>query len=208
MLQKVFDRVRDNRLQDVLVDFECAAVEAFHLIDENIDMKGCFYHLFSNIWKKVQHFGLNKGNEDQEFALHTRMFCAVVFMPPDNVIAGFKELSDLITNTYQGEMDDLLGYFEETFVGRYCRNAERRPPLFALNLWNMFYRTFDKLPRTNNHVEGWHRRFKRIYRRGHPPPAQRRRYVDANERILATADDYQNRGNMEYLRAIAHNLGF
>ena len=208
MLQKVFDRVRDNRLQDVLVDFECAAVEAFHLIDENIDMKGCFYHLFSNIWKKVQHFGLNKGNEDQEFALHTRMFCAVVFMPPDNVIAGFKELSDLITNTYQGEMDDLLDYFEETFVGRYCRNAERRPPLLALNLWNMFYRTFDKLPRTNNHVEGWHRRFKRIYRRGHPPPAQRRRYVDANERILATADDFQNRGNMEYLRAIAHNLGF
>ena len=40
------------------------------------------------------------------------------------------------------------------------------------------------------------------------PPAQRRRYVDANEPVLATADDFQNRGDMEYLRAIAHNLGF
>ena len=43
---------------------------------------------------------------------------------------------------------------------------------------------------------------------GHPPPAQRTRYVDANQRILAIVDDFQNRGNMEYLPAIAHNLGF
>ena len=43
---------------------------------------------------------------------------------------------------------------------------------------------------------------------GHPPPARRRRYVDANQRILAIVDDFQNRDNMEYLRSIAHNLGF
>ena len=101
MLQQVFDRVGDNRLQDVLVHFERAAINAFHLIDENIDMKGCFYHLSSNIWKKVQYFALQQRyNEDQEFALHTRMLCAVAFMPPDNVITGFEEISDLIRDTY------------------------------------------------------------------------------------------------------------
>ena len=95
-------------------------------------MKGCFYHLSSNIWKKVQHFGLQQRcNEDQEFVLHTRMLCVVTFMPPDNVIAGFEELSNLIRDTYQGEMDDLLDYFEETYIGRYRRNAER-PPLCLL----------------------------------------------------------------------------
>ena len=45
------------------------------------------------------------------------------------------------------------------FLLKYRRNAERRRPLFALNLWNMFHRKFDELPTTNNHVEGWHRRF-------------------------------------------------
>ena len=169
MLQQVFDRVGDNRLQDVLADFERVAITAFHLIDIpfhlipfhfHTDMKRCFYHLSSNIWKNVQHFGLQQRyNEDQEFALHTRMLCAVAFMPLDNVIAGFEELSDLIRDTYQGEMDDLLDCFEEIYIGRYHRNAERRPPLFALNLWNMFHRTFDELPRTSNRVEGWHRRF-------------------------------------------------
>ena len=169
MLQQVFDRVGDNQLQDVLVDFEFAAINVFHLIDENVDVKGYFYHLSSNIWKKVQHFGLQQSyNEDQEFALRTRMLCAVAFVPPDNVIAGFEELSDLIRNTYQGEMDDLLDYFQENCIGQYRRNTERRRSLFALNLWNMFHRTFDDFPRTNNHVEGWHRRFQAQVSSCHP----------------------------------------
>ena len=41
-------------------------------------------------------------------ALYTRMLCVFAFMPPDNVIAGFEELSDLIRDTYHDEMDDLL----------------------------------------------------------------------------------------------------
>ena len=39
------------------------------------------------------------------------------------------------------------------------KNAQRRPLTFAVELWNMFHRTDDKLPRTNNSVEGWHRGF-------------------------------------------------
>ena len=100
----------------------------------------------------------------------------------------------------------------------------------------MFHRTFDQLARSNSHIEGWQWRFQaqvwschsvfwkfinllqteeNIIRveiiqnlAGHPPPAQRRRYVDANQRILAFVDDFHNRSNMKYLRAIAHNLRF
>ena len=39
------------------------------------------------------------------------------------------------------------------------RNAPRPPPPFALDLWNMFNRTDDEFPRTNNSVEVWHRSF-------------------------------------------------
>ena len=56
--------------------------------------------------------------------------------------------------------DDLLQYFEDTYIGRYRRNAPRHlPPLFAINLWNTFNRIDDELLRTNNSVEGWHRSF-------------------------------------------------
>ena len=43
---------------------------------------------------------------------------------------------------------------------------------------------------------------------GHPPPRQRRRYVDNNRRILNIVDDYPNREQLQYLRSIAHNINF
>ena len=86
------------------------------------------------------------------------------------------------------------------------------------------------MPRTNNHIEGWHRRFQGLCscyhpgfwkfveilkkenslnrveivqaEAGHPPLAQRRRYVNCNERILTIVDDYQSRDYLQYLRGI------
>ena len=49
-------------------------------------------------------------------------------------------------------------YFGDTYIGRYRRKTPpRRPPLFAINLWNLFNRTDDKLSRTTNRAVTWHR---------------------------------------------------
>lgn len=235
--EQIFNLLNHNNLQDILVDFERACINAVAQLDPNIDIKGCFYHLSSNVWKHIQQFGYQQRyNDDQEFALHTRMICAVAFLPPDDVVEGFEQLADLIRETYDNQMDDILEYFEDTYIGRYRRNAPRRPPMFSLNLWNMFHRTYNELPRTNNSVEGWHRRFQSqvsschpVFWKflqmlqneeslirvdiiqnlvGHPPAPQRRRYLDCNRRILAIVDDYANQNRMRYLRFIAHNLSF
>ena len=42
----------------------------------------------------------------------------------------------------------------------------------------------------------------------HQPPPQRRRYADNHERILRIVDDYANRGKINYLQSIAHNIDF
>ena len=52
--------------------------------------------------------------------------------------------------------------------GRFRRNALRQTPMFALELWNMFHRTFQDLPRTNNSLEGWHRSFQASASACHP----------------------------------------
>ena len=87
------------------------------------------------------------------------MLPALVFLPAGDVIEGFEELVDTVRILYNDVADELLQYFEDTCIGRYRRNAPRRSPLFAINLWNMFNRTDHELPRTNNSVEGYHRSF-------------------------------------------------
>ena len=140
------------------------------------------------------------------------------------------ELCRIIRNVYNEEVDELLEYFRNTYVGRYPQNARVRPPLFAINVWNMYHnRIDDELPRTNNSVEGWHRRFQghislchpdfwkfinvlkkeeglvrvSIFQHlgGHPPQPARRRYLDCNRRILRIVDDFPNRQRMNYLRS-------
>ena len=116
----------------------------------------CFFHLCSNIWKHVQNLGLaQRYNHEEDFALHLRMISALAFLPAEDAIDGFEEISDTIRELYD-TVDDLL---QDTYIGRFRRNAPRRPPLFPIDLWDMFHRADNELPRTNNSVEGWHRSF-------------------------------------------------
>ena len=147
----------------------------------------------------------------------------------------FEVLSDNIREHYGEECAKVLDYFEENYMGGFRRNAPRRVPLFSIDLWNMFHRCFDELPRTNNNIEGWHRGFKSSVRvdhptfwklvdalkkeqslsrvhlmqacGGHPPPPVRRRYVDVNQRLLNLVDNFPNYEPIRYLRTVAYNLG-
>ena len=62
-------------------------------------------------------------------------------MPPQDVANSFDELFVVIRNQYDGDADKVLGYFVDTYIGHVRRNAPRRPPLFPIELWNMFHRT-------------------------------------------------------------------
>ena len=169
-----------------------------------------------------------------EFGLQLRIIAALSFVPPKDVVNSFEELCVVIRNQYDGDADEVLDYFEDTYIGRFRRNASRRPPLFHIELWNMSHRTAEDLPRTNNNIEAWHNSFQanvsfphptywkfldillreeRIVRvrilqnqAGHAPVPKRSRYADCNTRILTIVDDYPNRQVMDYLRHIAHNL--
>lgn len=76
------------------------------------------------------------------------MLSETAFLPPNDVIHIFEELVDHLRNAYNGDADNLLEYFEDTYIGRYRRNAPRWQPSFPIQLWNMFHRTDNKLPRT------------------------------------------------------------
>ena len=108
----------------------------------HIEIKGCFYHLSTNIWKRIQEFVLQQWYKgDQKFALYLTLLSAIAFLPPNCLIRGFEELADHLRNVYNGAVDDLLEYFEYTYIGRYWGNALCRQASFPIQFWNIFHRT-------------------------------------------------------------------
>ena len=191
-----------------------------------VQMKGCFYHLSSNLWKRIQRLGLQQRyNNKEEFAIFLRMLAALAFVPPNNVIVYYEQLYDHI-RSFNEDCDDVIEYFEDNYIGRFGRNSPRRASTFSIDLWNMFHMTFDEFPRTNNSVDGRHRSFQATVAAchptfwkfldvlkqeealnrmsilqslgGHPPPVSRKRY----------ADNFPNLPALQYLRSVAHNLAF
>ena len=55
---------------------------------------------------------------------------------------------------------NVIDYFEDTYIGRLRPGGPHRAPLFDLALWDMHDQMIGDLPRTNNAVEGWHRKTK------------------------------------------------
>jgi len=103
-------------------------------------------------------------------------------------------------------------------------------------LWNCHQATADGISRTNNSVEGWHKRFSSLLGGPHPTiwrfidaikeeqsvtemkinqlvagiPSQprRRKYRNLEKRLLNIVENYENQSVSEYLLGIAHNVKF
>lgn len=157
-------------------------------------------------------------------------------MPPDDIPGAFDQLKDHIPT----EANQIVQWFEEYYVhGRARRtlrdgNVIRAQPLFPPDFWSVIDNIEYAFPRTQNSVEGWHRRwetlvgvshlgvFKTIMEiqkeqnrvqldietilRGAPRPSQRRENIIREARIQTVFNDRDSRSLMDFLRGIAHNV--
>ena len=58
----------------------------------------------------------NHYQDDESFALWLCMLSAQVFVPPNNVIRYFELLMDETRNNFNDECDDLIDYFQDTYI--------------------------------------------------------------------------------------------
>ena len=101
---------------NLIVDFEKAAINAFESHFLQTQVKGCFFHLTQNVWRKIQELGLKKKyQQDSSFALQIRKIPALAFATSTDVPELFNQLfMELPTDAY-----DLALYFESTYIGRH-----------------------------------------------------------------------------------------
>ena len=83
------------------------------------------------------------------------MIIALSFVPIPHLDSYMDALSDNIPP----ELQPLLNWFEDNYVGRPVRRGGgRRSPLFPPEIWSQYDRTIAGQNRTNNHAEAAHRR--------------------------------------------------
>jgi hypothetical protein len=216
------------------IDYEIAAFQEAQSAFPNAQLFGCLFHLTRNMRKKLAAEQLlARYDSDADFALQARMVVAVAFVPVNSIDAALDALNDVQTGL-DPALQSVIDWLEDNYVGRLNRNGRRRNPIFPIQMWNVYDRTVNGQDRTNNHAEAAHRRLQSVLQMDHPsiwrfvdglrkvqkerdlafeqmvagnpPEAKRRKYRQADERILSLVRDFANRPMIEYLRGIAHNF--
>ena len=223
MMRELNNHLNGHSPTDILFDFERAAMNSAENTFPGVRVHGCFFHLSKHIWKHIQRNGLSQLYENNDnFALYMRMIPATAFVDTPDVPQAFYDLETEIRNNFgnQNGVDAVLDYFEDTYIGRQRRGRPRAQPMFLIELWNMYDRTLEELPRTNNEIEGWHNRFNGNCDGSHPtlwkllksfkreeslvraeifqligghPVVQKRKYADCAARVLNIVEDYPQR---------------
>ena len=138
----------------VMSDFELAIIHAVELAFPLTTPKGCFFHFCQCLNRKIQALGLQVAyREDAGIRSFVRKTAALAFVP-----VRFVPLAWQAIKAEAPEHDgiaEFAAYLERTWlVGNY-------PPV----LWNV-YET--QQTRTNNRLEGWHSKMKKVV--GKSPP--------------------------------------
>ena len=106
---------------------------------------------------------------------------AFAFVPESDVIAAFEALTSL--DEFR-ELDFLVDYFEDNYIGRQ-RRGRRGQPRYALSLWNQYLRVQNSLPRSNNAVEAWHNAFNGSVSIAHPSVVRLARKLQQEQHATA-----------------------
>ena len=78
------------------------------------------------------------------------MIAAMAFVPENDVDRVFNVLTN---NNNDADIDVILDYLEENYIGA-VRHGRYRRPRYTYAMWGVHDRVVDDLPRTNNAVEG------------------------------------------------------
>lgn len=230
MLEVIRDKVALNP-QTWNVDFEKGAINAIDKYWPNVT-KGCYFHLQQSVYRKVIELGCKSNYEnDGQFAHHIKCISALAFLPDHEVDEAFRTLTN--HSAFPVEATQIAGYFHKTYIGLNQPDSNVGRALFPIKFWNVNERTKNNEHRTNNQVEGWHRRFQSVLACGNPGfftcvkalkkeqvntmdkvnrlqagfavQKKKSKYVELNKRLKKIVDEREERTVMEFLRAIARN---
>lgn len=144
-----------------MVDSGRSYMYAFTECFPNIDIAGCYFHMIQCVWRKIQHYGLQKNyNTNIIFVRNVRMLFSLAFVPVNDIIDAYEEIvaSDY-HDQHREELNDLVEYFEKSWIGKKNRIGKRSEPSFEFKIWECYNAVLEDYARTNNVCGSWHSGF-------------------------------------------------
>lgn len=133
---------------DFTTDFEAAAINAVKKCFPLSEIHCCYFHFTSNVWKHVQACGLQSlYNNDGDFALQIRLLIALAFLPLEYIAPAYDQLMQTPFFSEEGmeeyaehkeKIDELVLYFQNTYMYRMDRFGNRKEPLFPPRIWTVY----------------------------------------------------------------------
>ncbi|XP_038048179.1 uncharacterized protein LOC119722206 [Patiria miniata] len=132
-----------SRVEEMVVDFESGMWSAIRLVFPEVHVRGCLFHWNQAVWRHCQQFGLViPFNTDVSFRQYIKKLMALPFLPHEHIPRAFYKLQE---RTNSPPLIQLCEYIESTWI---------ISTKWAPSSWTVFLQS----TRTNNDVEGWHRR--------------------------------------------------
>lgn len=179
MYRKVFQELKSYFIRaDILfeprhflTDFEKAAIKACAIEFPAATNHGCLFHFGQIIYRAIMSHGLKaRYGKDEEFNSNVRMIIALAFLDPDEIPEMFEEVV-----LWMGDEDDVsqfINWFRNNYVAKHVDDTSTQSQSsltqFSQEFWSVKSLVELGLPRTQNSVEAWHRRFKTLVDVAHP----------------------------------------
>ena len=142
ILNTIMGLFPECKVEKFVMDFEIALWSAVRTLFPVAKLQGCAFHWNQAIWRQVQSLGLAvpyvKHRPTQDYI---RQLMALPFLPEEHIEQTFRHLE---SRAPAGPVKDLVRYIEETWIDG----------LWSPSEWSVFGESI----RTNNDVEGYHRK--------------------------------------------------
>lgn len=154
---------KDLNPTSILIDLELGMGNAMEEEFPNVTIRYCYFHYCQAVYRKVCDYGLKSNyDEDIYFCEKVKLLMALAYVPSDHVESVFDDIVNQYFTDQQANIQEFIFSFEKQYIGRVDRRGNRLLPRYPIHLWNQYEAVQRNLPRTNNHVEGWHRAFNEL----------------------------------------------
>ncbi|KAG0436960.1 hypothetical protein DMUE_3950 [Dictyocoela muelleri] len=106
--------------------------------------------------------------KSDEFRECFKMILSLAIVPIDNLKIEIEKLKNYINQ--KASLNEISSFYNE-FIDLYCKdinNESNLQTVFSVHFWYIYDRVLNKIPKTTNVLEGWHRSLNNNFQIAHP----------------------------------------